>query len=40
METTMNSLHIAEESVNHTLNMKTAESAAKYANKAKETPYD
>jgi hypothetical protein len=40
MESTMNSLKIAEDSVNHTLNMKTPESAAKYGNRAKETPYD
>jgi hypothetical protein len=40
METTMNSLKIAEDTVNHTFVMKSPESAAKYAIKAKETPYD
>lgn len=40
MESTMNSLKIAEDSVNHTLKMKTPESLAKYANPAKETLYN
>jgi len=40
IETTANSLKIAEDTVNHTFVMGTPESKAKYAIKAKEIPYN